>query len=147
MYIKKNTSLECQCIYCNTKVPIGETIFMSPSGDGMTLLYGHLSHTKVQHLQSQGSIFIPGYWSSPEDQTYDPLLCSQELLTTDWQCIRPMAQYMHRTVPRKSLKQQAIQASCSLHLLAPKNFLMCRIEYSSSVIRIPLKNLLACWGG
>ena len=81
---------------------------MPPSGDGMTLLYGHLSHTKVWHLQSKGSIFIPEYWSSPEDQTYDPLLCSQELLTADWQCIRPMDQYMHRTVPRKSLIQQAI---------------------------------------
>ena len=81
---------------------------MSPSGDGMTLLYGHLSHTKVLHLQSKGSIFVPEYWSSPEDQTYDPLLCSQELLTTDWQSIHPMDLYMHRRVPRKTLIQLAI---------------------------------------
>lgn len=56
----------------------------------------------------QRQYLLSGYWSSPEDQTYDPLLCSQELLTTDWKWIRPMDQYMHRTVPRKSLIQQAI---------------------------------------
>ena len=31
----------------STKVPIGDTIFTSPTGDGTVILRGHPSHTKV----------------------------------------------------------------------------------------------------
>ena len=37
----------------STKVPIGDTIFTSPNGDGTTILHGHPSHVKVQPLAVQ----------------------------------------------------------------------------------------------
>ena len=42
---KKSTPFEGQCI--STKVPTGDTIFTSHTGDGTAILRGHLSHTKV----------------------------------------------------------------------------------------------------
>ena len=53
-YVKKK-ALYLSVKVFSTKLLIGDTIFTSPTGDGnrTTILYGHLSHGKVQPLAVQ----------------------------------------------------------------------------------------------
>ena len=45
-YLIKALYLNCANAF-SMKVLIGDTIFTSPTGDGTTILHGHLSHVKV----------------------------------------------------------------------------------------------------
>ena len=49
----------------NTKVPIGGTIFTSPTGDGTAILRGHPSHARTsRHLQGNAVPLFLSYFTT-----------------------------------------------------------------------------------
>ena len=91
------------------KVPIGDTIFMSPTRDGTAILHGHPRSSK-REVQGKGSTFIsqtfydPECWSGPGIQTRDLPLCSQALVFVWYKAStqhRPNKPLWERTLRRR----------------------------------------------